>query len=181
MFSTILFLIRGMKVTPASQDWRTVIYLTIDNPPPATASRKFTNGDVNALPYSYTLGSLPQLLRDGPNSQLSKYYTIPATPKVPYPKLPISFPNMAGYLASAVDDSRRMLHDNSSGMKRLAKTLDTLYPGKVELGMEDDGPDKPFGGVMNAFKNVLGKGRRGQQRSGDDYADLVTPFVPEWG
>ena len=170
-----------MKVNTTSQDWRTVIYLTIDNPPPTNAPHKFTNGDVNTLPFSYSASPLPTLLRDGPDGPMSKYYTVPATPSTPYPTLPISFPNMAMYLASAVEDSRRMGHDNSSGMKRLAKTLDTLYPATVELGMEDDEPDKPAGGVMNMFKNVFGRGRRDQRRNDDNYADLVTPFVPEWG
>ena len=164
-----------------SQDWRTVIYLTIDNPPPSNAPHKFTNGDVNTLPFSYTTSPLPALLRDGPDTPMSKYYTIPATPNTPYPTLPISFPNMATYLASAVEESRRTMHDGSSGMKRLAKTLDTLYPAKVELGMEDDEPDKPAGGMMNMFKNVFGRGKKDQRRNDDNYADLVTPFVPEWG
>jgi len=31
-----------------------------------------------------------------------------------------------------------MAKDNWSGMKRLVKTLDTIYPAKAELGMEDD-------------------------------------------
>ena len=164
-----------------SQDWRTVLYLTIDNPPLSNAPYKFTNGDVNTLPFSYSGSPLPTLLRDSPDAPMSKYYTIPATPNTPYPTLPISFPNMAMYLASAVEDSRRMTHDNSSGMKRLAKTLDTLYPAKVELGMEDDEPDKPAGGVMGALRNVFGRGKKDQRRNDDNYADLVTPFVPEWG
>ena len=70
--------------------------------------------------------------------------------------------------------------DSSSGMKRLAKTLDTLYPAEVELGMEDDEPDKPAGGVMGALRNVFGR-KKDQRRNDDNYADLVTPFVPEWG
>jgi hypothetical protein len=73
-----------------------------------------------------------------------------------------------------------MAHDNSGGMKRLAKTLDMLYPAQVELGMEDDEPDKPTG-VVNMFRNVFGRWRRDQRRNDDNYADLVTPFVPEWG
>lgn len=150
--------------------------MTIDNPPPSNAPNKFTNGDVNTLPFSYTAAPLPPLLRDGPDAPMSKYYTIPATSSTPHPTLPISFPNMAMYLASAVDDSR---HDNSA-MKRLSKTLDILYPAQVELGMEDDEPDKPTGGVVNMFRNVFGRGRRDQRRNDDNYADLVTPFVPDW-
>ena len=172
---------RLVKVNTASEDWRTVLYLTIDNPPPSNAPHKFTNGDVNILPFSYSTSPLPALLRDGPDAPMSKFYTIPATPNTPYPTLPISFPNMAMYLASALEDSRRMVHDNSSGMKRLAKTLDTFYPAEVELGMEDDEPEQPPGGVMNMFRNVFGKGRKDQRRNDNNYADLVTPFVPEWG
>jgi len=71
-----------------------------------------------------------------------------------------------------------MSHDSSGGMKRLAKTLDTLYPAKVELGMEDDEPDAPQGGMMNMFKNVFGK-KKDQRRNDDNYADLVTPFFPD--
>ena len=74
-----------------------------------------------------------------------------------------------------------MGHDNSSGMKRLAKTLDTLYPAEVELGLEDGEPDRPAGGVMGALRNVFGRGKKDQRRNDDNYADLVTPFVPEWG
>jgi len=74
-----------------------------------------------------------------------------------------------------------MAHDNSGGMKRLAKTLDTLYPAKVELGMETDEPDTPSGGMRGVFRSVFGK-KKDQRRNDDNYADLVTPFVPEeWG
>lgn len=178
---TILFLI-CLKVNPNSEDWRTVIYLTIDNPPPSNAPHKYTNGDVNTLPFSYAASPLPALLRDGPEAPMSKYYTIPSTSNTPYPTLPISFPNMAMYLASAVEDSRRLGGDNSSGMKRLSKTLDVLYPAQVELGMEDDEPDKPTGGMVGLFKNVFGRGgKKDQRRNDDNYADLVTPFVTDWG
>ncbi|KAI0268367.1 hypothetical protein BC834DRAFT_968555 [Gloeopeniophorella convolvens] len=90
--------IQFFKVHHASPDWRTVIYLTIDHPPPK--DHRYTNGDVNVLPYSYNLSSLPTLLRDGPESQVARYYTIPATSSTPLPKLPITLPSMAMYLAS---------------------------------------------------------------------------------
>ena len=51
------------------------------------------------------------------------------TPNTPYPtNLPINFPDVAMYLHSAVEDSRKMVHDDSSGVKRLAKTLDPQCP-----------------------------------------------------
>jgi len=114
---------------------------------------------------------------------MSKYYTIPAAPNTPYPSLPISFLNLAMYLASAAEDSRGIAHDNRSGMKQLAKTLDTLYPAKVELGLEDDVGgelDRPVSGVAGALRNVFGRTKR-DQRWNNNYADLVTLFVPEWG
>ena len=120
------------KVDTASQDWRTVVYLTIDNSSPPDAPREFTNGDVNTLPFSYSASSLPSILRDGPDGPIAKYYTIPATQNTPYPTLPIGFPSVAVYLASAVYDSRRTERDDSGGMGRLAKILDTLYPAEVE-------------------------------------------------
>ena len=119
--------------------------MTVDVPPSSKAPEKFTNGDVDTLPFSYPTSSLPELLRDGPDTPTSKYYTIPATPDTPYPTFPISFPAMAMYLASAVNDSRSMVHGDSSGMKRLANTLDMLYPTDIE----DGEPGKLAGGVIN--------------------------------
>ena len=168
-----------MKVNTTPPDWRTVIYLTIDNPPPSDAPHRFTNGDVNTLPYSYSASPLPALLRDDPDGPMSKYYSIPATQNTPYPTLPISFPNLAVYLASAVEDSRRVAHDNSGDMQRLAKTLDMLYPVKAGLGMNGELGGSP-GSVVNTFKNASGSGRRDLQRNDDNYAALLTPFVPEW-
>ena len=74
-----------------------------------------------------------------------------------------------------------MIHDHSCGMRRLAKLMDAFYPAEIELGMEDDEPDKPAGGVVNVLKNVFGRGKKDQRRNDDNYADLVTPFIPEWG
>ena len=109
---------------------------------------------------------------------MSKYYTIPATQNVPYPTLPVTFPDMASYLASAVEDSRMMMCDGSNNMKRLARTLDMLYPAGVELDVEDDEPGKPADGALNTFSNAFGREWRVQRRNDDDYAELVTPFVP---
>ena len=78
-----------------------------------------------------------------------------------------------------------MANDNWSGMKRLARTLDTIYPAEVELGVpeneEAESSDRPAGGVVGALRNVFGRVRRDQRRNDDTYVDLVTPFVPEWG
>ena len=141
------------------RDWRTIIYLTVDVPPPPDAPSEFTNGDVNTLPFSYTMFPTLPALQGGPDTPTSKYYTIPATPNNPYPTLPVSFPKMAAYLAFAAEDSR-MARGNSSGMRRLAKMLDKFYPAEPESGVEDDRLDKLTCGIASMFKNVFGKGRR---------------------
>ena len=71
-------------------------------------------------------------ITDRAYSFLRFYYTIPATQNTPYPTLPISFLSVAAYLASAVEDFRRMEWGGSGGMGWLAKILDTLYPAEVE-------------------------------------------------
>lgn len=128
-----------VKANTAAQDWRTVIYMSVDTTPP-NADPKHTS-DVNTLPYSYSLTAPPILLRDGPDTPTSKYYTIPATPNTPYPTLPISLPDMAMYLASAVKDSQTMVHDKPSGIGRLAEYLAILYPPEAERGVKDDAPE----------------------------------------
>lgn len=104
--------------------------MTIDNTPP-NATPAYTNGDANILPYSYDVFP-PAILRGGPDTPTSKYYTIPATLNTPYPTLPISLPKMAMYLASAVGDSQSMVHDGPRGIERLAETVAMLYPAQVE-------------------------------------------------
>jgi hypothetical protein len=163
------------QVHPNSSNWRTVIYFTIDYPPPP--DHRITSLDVNALPYSYRLSSLPTLLRDGSDSPISKYYTVPATARTPWPKLPISMPNMANYLTTVLEDSRRALSDSSSGLRRLAKMIDQFYPSQGQVpGGEDE---RRRGGLLG---RLMGRSTRAQRGPNAEVYDLVTPFVPdEWG
>jgi hypothetical protein len=136
------------------------------------------------LPWSYTLTSLPTILRDAADSPTSKTYTIPSTPSTPYPTLPIGFPNMAMYLQSALEDSRKAVGDSSNGLRKLAKMVDLCYPSEPESGgMEGSDPAerRTVGGL---FKRVIGRHKNGNKGRGgnEDTYDLVTPFVPdEWG
>jgi len=164
--------VQFVRVNANPRDWRTIIYLTVDVPPPPDAPSKFTNGDVNTLPFSYTTFPIFPILQSGPDTPTSKYYAIPATPNNPYPTLPVSFPNMATYLAFAVEDSR-MTRGKSSGMKRLAKMLDRFYPAEPELGVEGDRLNKLTCGIMTVFKNSFRRGKRNRKR--DDDADLNIP------
>jgi hypothetical protein len=173
-----LFLISS-QVHSNSSDWRIAIYLTIDYPPPP--EQRFTSVDVNALPYSYRLSTLPAMLRDAPDSPISKYYTIPATTRTPWPKLPITMPNMAMYLMAALEDSRRALGDSSSGLRRLAKMVDQFYPNQQSQGPA--GEEERRRGGRALFGRLMGRSTKpqGGGRNADVY-DLVTPFVSdEWG
>ncbi|KAJ6628782.1 hypothetical protein B0H10DRAFT_1777411 [Mycena sp. CBHHK59/15] len=164
----------------ASSDWRTVLWFTIDHPVPTSmpGARKYTNGDVDMLPWSYTLSSLPALLRDGADTMMSKTYTIPSSDSVPFPALPISFPNMAMYLQAALEESRRYTNDSSSGMRKLAKMVETCYPASVEGA--DAESERSRMGVL--FKKVIRRGgRKDKSKKGkggnEDTYELVTPFV----
>jgi len=166
-----------LQVLPSQPDWRTIIWLTLDHPVPSTpGSWKYTNNDVNTLPWTYTLSPIPALLRDSADGVVSKYYTIPSTASTPYPSLPISFPDMAMYLHAVLEDSRRVVHDSSSGVRRLAKMIDFCYPGPVEDEREHDPERRGVGGL---FQRVIGRGNKNKRegRGNEDTYDLVTPFV----
>jgi hypothetical protein len=121
------------------------------------------------------------MLKDASDTLLSKTYTIPATPSVPFPSLPITFPNLALYLQAALDDSRRQSESNPH--HKLAKMVEICYANdNVPNGIDE--PDKPTG-VSGLFKKVIGKGsKKGRKNGGgnEETFDRVTPFIPgEWG
>ncbi|KAI0650329.1 hypothetical protein C8Q79DRAFT_900044 [Trametes meyenii] len=166
-----------VKIHHASDEWHTVLYMTIDHPipPNAPANWRYKNGDTSTLPWSYTLSQLPPFLRDGADAALSKFYTIPVTPEAPFPTLPISFPNLATYLASALENSRAAMHDSSSGVRRLAKHVDQYYPSdRIVL---EDAPERS--GMRQRLKNLVGIGSRPQRDRNAEMYELVTPFVPD--
>ncbi|KAJ3893996.1 hypothetical protein GG344DRAFT_42099 [Lentinula edodes] len=166
-----------------SSTWRTIIWFTIDQDAERPHLRRISNpsGDVERLPYSYSLMKLPALLRDGSDSLLSKTYTIPSTHSVPYPVLPISFPNLTLYLQAALDESRRYFNDSSSGMRKFAKMLEHCYPDEFDSGAGANERSR----VTGLFKKVIGRGGKSSKKGrggNEETYDLVTPFVPdEWG
>lgn len=140
----------------------------------APNSWKYINSDVNTLPFSYTLSTLPQLLRDGADNMISTYYTIPSTSRTPFPTLPIAFPDMAMYLQSAIDDSRKAMNDSSSGLRKLAKSVDTYYPNEGQMGVGEDASDKKSFWKIGKKKNKNKQGGRNEE-----VFELVTPFMAE--
>lgn len=149
-------------------------------PPQTPNAFKYINGDVSTLPFSYTMTPLPTLLRDGSDSHLAKWYSVPATIATPYPILPITLPNYALYLQAVLRDSRRAMNDSSSGLRKLAKVVDMIYPPTSEhmegLGPEASAPERHRMG--NFFRRALGRGDRnsGQRGGNDDSYEFITPF-----
>lgn len=122
------------------------------------------------------MSPLPTLLRDG-DSMLSRYYTVPSTTLTPYPTLPITLPNFAMYLQAVLDDSRRAMNDSSSGLRKLAKIADSIYPAvNASDGLnESAGSDRLK--VGNFFRRALGRGDRNSRRGGNaDTYEFITPF-----
>ena len=172
------------KIHHSASEWRTVLYLTTDYPIPSNLpnSHRYTNGDVTVLPYSYSLSPLPTLLRDGSESPMAKYYVVPSTATTPYPTLPINFPNLAMYLQSAVQDSRRAANDSSSGLRKLAHYIDSCYQTEAGCIAPIDQEAASKKGVGGMFKRVMGRNRASKSRGNEEIYDLVTPFVSdEWG
>ncbi|KAJ7178985.1 hypothetical protein C8R46DRAFT_1072091 [Mycena filopes] len=163
-----------VQCTNRPSDWRALLWFTIDHPVPNSlpGARKYTNSDVDVLPWSYTLSSLPALLRDSSDTLFAA---------VPFPALPITFPNMAMYLQAALEESRKYVNDSSSGMRKLAKMVETCYP------VESNGADGERSRVGGLFKKVIGRAgvRKDKSKKGglnEDTYELVTPFVlDDWG
>ena len=177
---------RFLQVHQSSSIWNIILYLTVDYPVPLSQpnSFKYTNGDVNTLPYSYTLSTLPTLLRDVSDSEIARTYTVPATESTPYPKLPIELPKLAMYLQAVLEDSRKALNDSSSGLRKLARMVDGLNPqdhnGTVHVLGPEAGVERR-GFIKKALG--LGKTSRDKSRGGNaDTYDLITPFrLDNWG
>jgi hypothetical protein len=151
----------------------------VDYPPPRPADVN-ARQNVNTLPYSYSLSSVPTLLRDAADTPISKTYTIPASDAVPFPTLPINLPSLATYLQAALEDSRRYMNDSSSNNRKLAKMVQTCYPSRAESALSEE-PERS--GVGGLFMRVMGRNSRSRTAGGnEDTYELVTPFVPdEWG
>ena len=151
--------------------------MTIDMPVPANHKYRLRNGsDPALLPYSYTLSPTPAFLRESADGSMSKWYTVPSTTLIPYPTLPIAFPDLATYLMSALENSRHAAHDRSSGWGRLAKCIDTFYPVAKD---EDDG-ERSSGGLGGRFGRLFGRSNNKSSRhDNDERSNLVTPFFAD--
>lgn len=169
----------GMQVHQSSNDWHVILYVTLDMPVPDNhreRSRYRNSGDPGLLPYSYTLSPTPAFLRENADGMMSKWYTVPASSSNPYPTLPIMFPDLATYLMSALEYSRHAAHDRSSGLNRLAKWVDTLYPS-ARVGSEED-EESRSGGLGERFGRLFGRSKT-SKHDNDERSNLVTPFFAD--
>jgi hypothetical protein len=91
-------------------------------------------------------------------------------------------PDMATYLAAAVEDSRRARGDSSVGLRRLSKMMNLFYPNqRARVSAEEEG--EPRGRGRAFIGRLMGRQPRPPQGGGHnaDMYDVVTPFVSEWG
>lgn len=163
---------------PLAPDWRTILYFTLDYPPP---QQQVYHHSVNELPYSYNLSPPLPLLHQASDTPVSKTYTIPASESVPFPTLPVTLPSLAAYLQAALEESRRYLNDSSSNHRKLAKMVQACY--RYDDDLEERSAER--NGVRGLFKKVIGvnnKSARPRRGGNEDTYELVTPFVAdEWG
>lgn len=159
----------------ASRDWRVVIYLTLDHPTPKEVAWKYSQGDVYTLPYSYSLTPVPPLLKQT-DSALCRTFTVPSTPSLPHPTLPMDFPGLMSYLQRALEESRRVSNDRSSGLGRLAKMVEECFPeADADHGLEDPDNSRLRKGIFAKFRRKSKMPAGGNQET----YQLITPFLAD--
>jgi hypothetical protein len=92
-------------------------------------------------------------------------------------------PDMAMYLAAALEDSRRARGDSSVGHRRLAKMITQFYPNQHSRVSADEDEGEPRRRGRALIGRLMGRPSRppsGGRHNADMY-DVVTPFVSEWG
>jgi len=106
------------------------------------------------------------------NNEVTQFFTVPSTTESPYPTLPITFPNLALYLQSVLEDSRQAANDVSGSYRRLGKMLDTYYREEIERPVEDEGT----GRMRRLFGGWMGRTKGPRRAGNEEVYDLVTPF-----
>ena len=89
-------------------------------------------------------------------------------------------PDMAMYLAEALEDSRRARGDSSNSHRRLAKMINQFYPNKQGQAAAEEEPRGRGRAFIGRLMGRPSKPPGGGGHNADMY-DVVTPFVSEWG
>jgi hypothetical protein len=178
--------IQFVKVHRDDDAWRAILYLTLDHALPpnsslpggAAQSWKFS-GDPGTLPYSYTLSPIPALLQGPSDGPLTRTFTVPATTKTPFPSLPLSLPNYVSYLHAVLTESRNAAHDNTAGLKRLAKMVDECFPEQEDDVDELDGLGRRR--FRDRLKKMVGTKPKVKVGGNQDTYQIITPFMADDG
>ena len=89
---------------------------------------------------------------------------------------------MAGYLAEALEDSRRTRGDTPVGHRRLAKMINQFYPNQRGRVVADEEEEGGRGRGRALFGRLIGRPLKAPQGGHNaDMYEVVTPFVSEWG
>jgi hypothetical protein len=71
--------------------------------------------------------------------------------------------------------ARKVQNDQSNGMRRLARIVETCYP--EEFVAPDKEEREPARGMGGLFKRVVGRGNKRRDIQGnEDVYDIITPF-----
>jgi hypothetical protein len=89
-------------------------------------------------------------------------------------------PDMAMYLATALEDSRRARSDSSLGHRRLTKMINQFYPNQRGRVAADEEEPRRRGRALIGRLMRRPSRRQGGGHNAEMY-DVVTPFVSEWG
>jgi hypothetical protein len=105
---------------------------------------------------------------------VTQFYAVPPTTASPYPSLPITFPNLALYLQSVLEDSRKAAGDGSGGGggRRLSKMVDTYYREETRGVEEEEESAGKMRRLFGGWRKPKGRSRLGNE----EVYDLVTPF-----
>jgi hypothetical protein len=91
-------------------------------------------------------------------------------------------PDMAMYLASALEDSRRAQSDSSSGLRRLAKMINQFYPSQQAQVAAGDEDEQPRRGGRALIGRLIGRSSKREGGRNAEVFELVTPFFSDdWG
>lgn len=66
------------------------------------------------------------------------------------------------------------MHDRSSGLNRLAKALDIIYPNQSTGGDEEEAEER-----TGLFGRLFGRGHKPSRPANDERSNLVTPFYAD--
>ncbi|KAH7107877.1 hypothetical protein BKA62DRAFT_650189 [Auriculariales sp. MPI-PUGE-AT-0066] len=180
--------VQFVKAPLAESSWRTILYMSVDNPLPLNTPRpwRFTGTDTSRLPYKFPVPAANAANESSLNLASSttsamKLINSPDAPlyvfAAPHAELPMSMPNVARFLVDKLAEARAATSGGSDAqsIRRLDKILNSCYP---ELKAEKAPASK-----REALKRMFGGGKTKKlEPENNQMYQLVTPFrMDDWG